>query len=61
MDFKAGTAAQVAALHRAGSEIVRITVDRDEAAKAVPDIRERLLKMGVKVPLVTIPDGTPSM
>jgi (E)-4-hydroxy-3-methylbut-2-enyl-diphosphate synthase len=48
----AGTAAQVAALWRAGSEIVRITVDRDEAAKAVPEIRERLLKMGARVPLV---------
>jgi (E)-4-hydroxy-3-methylbut-2-enyl-diphosphate synthase len=48
----ASTTAQVAALARAGSEIVRITVDRDEAAKAVPHIRERLLKMGVKVPLV---------
>jgi (E)-4-hydroxy-3-methylbut-2-enyl-diphosphate synthase len=46
------TAEQVAALARAGSEIVRITVDRDEAAKAVPHIRERLVKMGVDVPLV---------
>ena len=36
----------------AGSEIVRITVDRDEAAAAVPQIKERLLKMGVAVPLV---------
>ena len=47
-----GTIDQVAALARAGSEIVRITVDRDEAAKAVPHIREGLLKRGVKVPLV---------
>lgn len=47
-----GTAAQIAALARAGSEIVRITVDRDEAAKAVPHIRERLAKMGVTVPVV---------
>src|ERR1051326_8551980 len=47
-----GTAQQVAALHRAGSEIVRITVDRDEAAAAVPHIKEKLLKMGVDVPLV---------
>jgi (E)-4-hydroxy-3-methylbut-2-enyl-diphosphate synthase len=46
------TAAQVAALARAGSEIVRITVDRDEAAAAVPHIKERLLKMGVEVPIV---------
>ena len=36
------TAQQVAALARAGSELVRITVDRDESAKAVPRIRERL-------------------
>ena len=47
-----GTARQVAALARAGSELVRITVDRDEAAAAVPHIKERLAKMGVKVPLV---------
>src|SRR3712207_3020463 len=47
-----GTTAQVAALARAGSEIVRITVDRDEAAAAVPHIRERLDRMGVAVPLV---------
>ena len=39
----AATAQQVAALARAGSEIVRITVDRDEAAAAVPRIKERLL------------------
>ena len=48
----AGTTAQVAALARAGSEIVRITVDRDEAAAAVPHIKERLLKQGLDVPLV---------
>ncbi len=47
-----GTVAQVAALARAGSEIVRITVDRDEAAAAVPRIRERLDRIGVDVPLV---------
>ncbi len=46
------TANQVAALARAGSEIVRITVDRDEAAAAVPHIKERLLKMNVDVPIV---------
>ena len=46
------TVRQVAALFRAGSEIVRITVDRDEAAAAVPHIRERLLKMNLNVPLV---------
>ncbi len=47
-----GTVAQVAALHRAGSEIVRITVDRNEAAAAVPKIRERLDRLGVDVPIV---------
>ena len=47
-----GTARQSADLARAGSEIVRITVDRDQAAKAVPHIRDRLLQMGVRVPLV---------
>jgi (E)-4-hydroxy-3-methylbut-2-enyl-diphosphate synthase len=46
------TVKQVAALARAGSEIVRITVDRDEAAAAVPKIRERLDRLGVTVPLV---------
>jgi (E)-4-hydroxy-3-methylbut-2-enyl-diphosphate synthase len=46
------TVAQVAALHRAGSEIVRITVDRDESAAAVPAIKERLDRLGVNVPLV---------
>ncbi|MDX6807565.1 flavodoxin-dependent (E)-4-hydroxy-3-methylbut-2-enyl-diphosphate synthase [Terrihabitans rhizophilus] len=47
-----GTVRQVAALARAGSELVRITVDRDEAAAAVPHIRERLDRMGVDVPMV---------
>ena len=47
-----GTARQTADLARAGSELVRITVDRDESAKAVPHIRDRLAKMGVRVPLV---------
>jgi (E)-4-hydroxy-3-methylbut-2-enyl-diphosphate synthase len=46
------TAAQVAALARAGSELVRVTVDRDEAAAAVPRIKERLLALGVEVPLI---------
>ncbi|MGZ3412068.1 MAG: flavodoxin-dependent (E)-4-hydroxy-3-methylbut-2-enyl-diphosphate synthase [Xanthobacteraceae bacterium] len=46
------TVAQVAALARAGSELVRITVDRDEAAAAVPHIKERLLKMGMNVPII---------
>ncbi|MCH8214756.1 MAG: flavodoxin-dependent (E)-4-hydroxy-3-methylbut-2-enyl-diphosphate synthase [Proteobacteria bacterium] len=48
----AATVAQVAALARAGSELVRITVDREDAAKAVPRIRERLDRQGVDVPLV---------
>ena len=47
-----GTARQVAALARAGSELVRITVDRDEAAAAVPHIRDRLDRMGVTTPLI---------
>ncbi|PDT40971.1 MULTISPECIES: flavodoxin-dependent (E)-4-hydroxy-3-methylbut-2-enyl-diphosphate synthase [Sinorhizobium] len=46
------TVAQVAALHKAGSELVRITVDRDDSAAAVPKIRERLLRLGMDVPLV---------
>lgn len=50
-DIKA-TVAQVAALARAGSEIVRITVDRDESAAAVPFIRDALMLRGIDVPLV---------
>lgn len=46
------TVAQVAALSKAGSEIVRITVDRDESAAAVPRIAERLARLGLNVPLV---------
>ncbi len=46
------TTAQVAQLARAGSQIVRITVDRDESAKAVPYIREKLESEGLLVPLV---------
>ena len=46
------TVAQVAALARAGSELVRITVDRDAAAAAVPRIRDRLDALGVPVPLI---------
>src|SRR6201987_3689037 len=48
----AATVAQVAALARAGSELVRITVDRDEAAAAVPRIKERLLRVGITTPLI---------
>ena len=47
-----GTVEQVRALARAGSEIVRITVNSDEAAAAVPHIRERLDRAGEHVPLV---------
>ncbi|WP_316177648.1 MULTISPECIES: flavodoxin-dependent (E)-4-hydroxy-3-methylbut-2-enyl-diphosphate synthase [unclassified Bradyrhizobium] len=46
------TVAQVAALARAGSEMVRITVDREEAAAAVPQIREQLDKRGITTPLI---------
>jgi (E)-4-hydroxy-3-methylbut-2-enyl-diphosphate synthase len=47
-----GTAQQVRALARAGSELVRITVNSDEAAAAVPLIRDRLAQLGTAVPLV---------
>ncbi len=47
-----GTAMQVAELARAGSELVRITVNNEEAAKAVPHIRDRLLALNLDVPLV---------
>jgi (E)-4-hydroxy-3-methylbut-2-enyl-diphosphate synthase len=46
------TVQQVAELAQAGSEIVRVTVDRDEAAAAVPHIKERLIRRGIKVPIV---------
>ncbi len=46
------TVAQVTALARAGSELVRITVNTEEAARAVPRIRERLDAAGVNAPLV---------
>ncbi|KAI5916369.1 flavodoxin-dependent (E)-4-hydroxy-3-methylbut-2-enyl-diphosphate synthase [Thauera sp. 2A1] len=47
-----GTAMQVAELARAGSEVVRITVNNEEAARAVPHIRDRLLALNMDVPLV---------
>lgn len=47
-----GTARQIAALNRAGSEIVRITVDREEAAAAVPHIRDKVAAKGLDVPIV---------
>ena len=48
----AATAAQVAALAAAGSQLVRITVNNEEAAAAVPEISSRLTAMGVNVPLI---------
>ncbi|TAN21837.1 MAG: flavodoxin-dependent (E)-4-hydroxy-3-methylbut-2-enyl-diphosphate synthase [Acidobacteria bacterium] len=48
----AATAAQVGALARAGSELVRITVNTEAAAQAVPRIRERLEAHGCQVPLI---------
>ena len=47
-----GTAIQVKELALAGSELVRITVNNDEAAAAVPHIREQLDRMGISVPLI---------
>jgi (E)-4-hydroxy-3-methylbut-2-enyl-diphosphate synthase len=46
------TVAQVASLARAGSELVRLTVNEEGAAAAVPHIRDRLAAMGIVVPLV---------
>jgi len=46
------TVTQVAQLARAGSELVRLTVNSAEAARAVPEIRERLLQTGTDVPLI---------
>lgn len=48
----AATAIQVAELHHAGSELVRITVNNQAAAAAVPEIHQRLLDQGVQVPLI---------
>ncbi|MEP6835895.1 MAG: flavodoxin-dependent (E)-4-hydroxy-3-methylbut-2-enyl-diphosphate synthase, partial [Gemmatimonas sp.] len=48
----AGTAQQVAELFEAGSQLVRITVNNDEAAQAVPEIRQRLVDRGLDVPIV---------
>lgn len=46
------TVDQIDHLHKAGSEIVRITVNNDAAAKAVPHIKEKLMNRGVPVPIV---------
>ena len=48
----AATVAQVAALARAGSELVRVTVNNDAAAQAVPEIADRLAQQGVLVPII---------
>jgi (E)-4-hydroxy-3-methylbut-2-enyl-diphosphate synthase len=48
----ASTAAQVASLAAAGSQLVRITVNNDEAAAAVPELFERLADLGVSVPII---------
>ncbi len=48
----ASTAKQIAELARAGSELVRITVNTPAAAAAVPHIRDRLAMMGVEVPII---------
>jgi (E)-4-hydroxy-3-methylbut-2-enyl-diphosphate synthase len=48
----AGTVAQVAALARAGSELVRVTVNNEDAAAAVPHIVEQLDRLGVPVPVI---------
>jgi len=47
-----GTVRQVAALAEAGSEVVRVTVNHDEAARALPEIVEGLDRIGVSVPIV---------
>jgi len=47
-----GTALQVAELARAGSRLVRVTVNNDDAARALPEIASRLADMGVSVPLI---------
>lgn len=47
-----GTAEQVVALARAGSQLVRVTVNNDEAAAAVPEIADRVADAGVVVPII---------
>ena len=47
-----GTVKQVAALAQAGSEVVRVTVNNDDAAKAIPHIVEGLEKQGLRVPII---------
>src|SRR5215471_17214556 len=48
----ASTIKQVAALARAGSELVRVTVNNEDAAKSVPYIKEGLDKMGIHTPII---------
>src|SRR6201989_1486416 len=47
-----GTVQQIASLARAGSELVRVTVNNDDAAKAVPHVVEQLDKQGIRVPII---------
>ncbi len=47
-----GTTRQIRELHQAGSEVVRITVNNEASAEAVPHIRDRLLALGIEVPIV---------
>src|SRR5215831_8154571 len=47
-----GTARQIADLARAGSELVRVTVNNDEAARAVPHIADTLMLQGIRVPII---------
>src|SRR5436305_15227968 len=54
----ASSVEQIAALARAGSELVRVTVNNDDAAAAMPHIVEQLDKMGVRVPIIgDVPDN----
>jgi (E)-4-hydroxy-3-methylbut-2-enyl-diphosphate synthase len=46
------TTKQIAELYQAGSEVVRITVNNEESARAVPHIRDRLMVLGLNVPIV---------
>ena len=48
----AATATQVASLAAAGSQLVRVTVNTDAAAKALPELSSRLSDLGVGVPIV---------
>src|SRR5438270_1522489 len=47
-----GTARQIAELAKAGSELVRVTVNNDDAARAVPYIADTLMLQGIRVPII---------